>query len=510
MIRCSAARYALVTFAGLLLGCGDAAVDGTPPSLANSFAARTETAIEPPREVGIASVPFESFAEGPVTPPPANRSASRNPFITSLRDEPSPRSVPKPFELPTEVAAGAMPSTMPTGDVQPNGAGAVIRIFYGTNRKPTGADLASEPNDAYGYKLGNLDLGVCAVSLPPNHSYGEIERPSVWRFEFRERADQHVMLRQIARVDRGQFARSLQSVTDASASKEAFVFVHGYNNDFAEAARRTAQIKHDLNFDGPAVMFSWPSRGTAAGYSKDREKIAPTLPVLTDFLAMVAEESGARNVHVIAHSMGNEFVTRALTRLSTSRQAHLFDQLILAAPDVDRAEFATMIAPYLRPACRRCTIYAADHDLALAGSHRFHRAPRLGQAGRFLVSFPSADYIDVVDASGIDFDLFNFGHADFSNELLADIRGVMAGLTPPRRRLQPHQVNAAWRFVPGEILTGSEIAEQTGDDPSNPVRPVSFEPKAVVTPQPDEPSSEEKRDDVDQSFWARFGNWWNG
>jgi esterase/lipase superfamily enzyme len=37
---------------------------------------------------------------------------------------------------------------------------------------------------------------------------------------------------------------------------QAFVFVHGYNVAFDDAIFRTAQIAHDIAFDGPAVLFS--------------------------------------------------------------------------------------------------------------------------------------------------------------------------------------------------------------------------------------------------------------
>ena len=396
-------------------------------------------------------------------------------------------------------------------DLPEEGAASVVRIFYGTNRQPTGRDFATDPNNAYGSDRGVLQFGVAAVSIPPTHDYGQIERPSVWRFEFRERADQHVVLRQIAPVSADRFSQALRSATGRSRDREAFVFVHGYNNDFAEAARRTAQIKHDLDFDGPAILFSWPSRGTTIGYGDDREQIAPTLPALTRFLALVAQQSGANRVHVIAHSMGNEFATRAIAQLSSQAQGDLFDQLILAAPDIDAMEFATVIAPYLYPACRRCTIYAADHDLALAGSRHYHRRPRLGQAGRHLVTFPAVPHINVVDASEVSFDLFNLGHTDFGDDLLADIRGVMHGLQPAGRKLQPHHVvQAAWRFEPG--LSGEA-------NPNDAVQQVSHERQAVsrptveseqsASPPPHAPVKPAKPVES-PSLWARFCDWWTG
>ena len=401
--------------------------------------------------------------------PPASAKPTANPLATSL-------AVPRMKQSPTDRSA-------------------VVRIFYGTNRRER-PDASRDWNDFYGSGRGDLQYGVCAVSLPPSHSYGEIERPSIWRFEFKEDSNRHVMLRQIRPVTEDRFTAALRSVTAEEDRNEAFVFVHGYNNDFAEAARRTAQIKHDLNFPGPAILFSWPSQGSARGYNRDREQITPSLPELTRFLQLIARDSGAKRVHVIAHSMGNEFATRALAQIGSEAIANgrpetAFDQLVLAAPDIDAAEFATRIAPYLRPSCTRCTIYAADHDLALAGSQRLNRTPRLGQAGRYLVTFPSMPFVNVVDASKVDFDLFNLGHADFSDELLADIRGVLAGLGPDRRHLRPHQIATAWQFVPSEFQPVSfEV-----DEPDRPVR--IDEPAETPVPADDE-----------AGLWASVQSWW--
>ena len=44
------------------------------------------------------------------------------------------------------------------------------------------------------------------------------------------------------------------------------VFIHGFNVPFEDAIYRTAQLAHDLDFDGAPILYSWPSRGTMLGY----------------------------------------------------------------------------------------------------------------------------------------------------------------------------------------------------------------------------------------------------
>ena len=49
-----------------------------------------------------------------------------------------------------------------------------------------------------------------------------------------------------------------QQIAGARKFKDqALVFVHGYNVSFDDAIFRTAQIAKDIDFDGPAVTFSW-------------------------------------------------------------------------------------------------------------------------------------------------------------------------------------------------------------------------------------------------------------
>ncbi len=45
------------------------------------------------------------------------------------------------------------------------------------------------------------------------------------------------------------------------------VFVHGFNNTFADGLHRTAQIRHDFEIPGVAVHYAWPSAGNALGYA---------------------------------------------------------------------------------------------------------------------------------------------------------------------------------------------------------------------------------------------------
>ncbi|MGH8563281.1 MAG: alpha/beta hydrolase [Gammaproteobacteria bacterium] len=109
------------------------------------------------------------------------------------------------------------------------------------------------------------------------------------------------------------------------------VFVHGYNNSWADAVNRYEHIRTDL-YDkqqlGQLVLFNWPSDASPAGYLPDREDargsagaFAQELVDLYDRLVTI-QRAAARlkdparvcraKVSIIAHSMGNYVVQKAL------------------------------------------------------------------------------------------------------------------------------------------------------------------------------------------------------
>ena len=111
----------------------------------------------------------------------------------------------------------------------------------------------------------------------------------------------------------------------------------------------------------------------------------------------MTRESQAQSISLIAHSMGNRALTAALKELQLELrdQSRLFNQVILAAPDIDADEFRESIVPGMMQTANRFTLYASARDEALAASQLVHRGPRAGDAGRGLVVVPGIDTIDV-------------------------------------------------------------------------------------------------------------------
>ncbi len=339
-----------------------------------------------------------------------------------------------------------------------------IRVFYGTNRRATGEVAAAR---VYGGEPGPLTLGFCDVSIPETHVRGELESPKLWKFEIRENPQKHVVLLKVQPASGTEFFSELQRTVWESIEYQqspdgttviggdAFVFVHGFNNTFEDAARRAGQIAHDLRFRGAPILYSWPSGGEAGlqGYHNDARQIAESEEHFRAFLASVVRESGARKIHLVAHSMGNRLVSETLRSLSNQMRAaelRRLNQIVLTAPDIDAEYFRVAIAPRLVQTAERITIYSSSKDLALKASSWANRLgpQRLGEAGEKLVVFPQFPTIEVVDASLVDTSLFALGHSYHADNpsVLDDMELVFQGVPAELRNLQRGRDQIGWQL----------------------------------------------------------------
>jgi esterase/lipase superfamily enzyme len=208
-----------------------------------------------------------------------------------------------------------------------------------------------------------------------------------------------------------QFFTQVAAKVAASREKQAFVFVHGFDNTFADAARRTAQLAYDLGFDGAPILYSWPSKGKVGSYPADEATVEWTAPHLQKFLEKVAMETHATTVHLIAHSMGNRAVTAAMSAIARDHSGlpPMFKQVFLAAPDIDVGVFR-QLARTFPAAAERVTLYASSRDEALVASKRFHSGPRAGDTGTVITIVPK---VDTIDATAVDTGLL--GHSYYGD-----------------------------------------------------------------------------------------------
>ena len=329
-----------------------------------------------------------------------------------------------------------------------NNGFATVRVFYGTNRVPSGD---TRPAQLYGGGNGALQTGYLDVTIPQIHQLAELEAPKDWsaytvQIDKTESRKKFILLDSVTPLSRADFLTALHQQISASPGKDVFVFVHGYNQSFEDAARRTAQLAYDLDFDGTPMMFSWPSQGHLYSYFTDQQVIEPTGPRLAEFLDTVTAASGAERVHLIAHSMGNRVMLAALQAYVKAHAGKAgrpaFGQLVFTAPDVDRRDFVTAFAS-LRGIAERITLYASDSDLALRASKTVHGEPRAGSAGDGIIRLPG---LDTIDMSGLPADALGHSYFAASGGAVYDLLHLLWRNDPPD---SPQRCNTSAGKDPG-------------------------------------------------------------
>lgn len=308
----------------------------------------------------------------------------------------------------------------------------LVDVYYGTDRKIN--DQSESVKDLYIGDRGDFSYGVCKVSIPKGHKVGELEAPSLLKFEFVEDPALHVVLLDIERKDANTYFQELSHEINNSNGKQAFIFVHGYNVSFEAAARRTAQMAYDLRFEGAPIFYSWPSAGTIAGYPQDEGNIEWTVPNLRNFLKDVIEKTQAESIHLVAHSMGNRALTRVLTEANdylNSDQLSVIKKIILTAPDIDADIFKRDIVPKINAYNSDVTLYVSSKDKALEASKKIKGYNRAGDSEEGIVL---VDGVETIDASEVSTGFL--AHSYFSEEVtvLEDIRQLISnGLSAQSR-----------------------------------------------------------------------------
>jgi esterase/lipase superfamily enzyme len=403
---------------------------------------------------------YTTSKPAPPPPPPGSTGEGARVPEESAKRSAEPAESPKPEATErgptsrsvTPRAASPPPPPIPKADPPITGTGAspstdwdVVPVFFGTDR-----GRRDQPKRiGYGTDRGRrLELGRAMVTVPKAHQVPNVERPwtvkipytSVILYQQDEDPKRHFTIQELKAMSKEEVLALIRDRLRASKNfqDQALVFVHGYNNRFDDALFRTAQIAYDLKYDGAPFLYSWPSGAGIAGYPYDRESAQQAEPYLQQFLLMVLKETGAKNVSIIAHSMGNQLLLQVLRNLDrNSPEVARINQIILAAPDVDRDSFQ-FLASQIRGVGHGITMYASSNDMALGISRRFAGGvPRAGDVpagvGPIVVSG-----VDTIDVSALSTEYLALNHSSYAEKtgLLKDIELVLrTGTRPPEIRL---------------------------------------------------------------------------
>jgi esterase/lipase superfamily enzyme len=188
------------------------------------------------------------------------------------------------------------------------------------------------------------------------------------------------------------FRRVLARQLELTPRKEVFIFVHGYNNSFADAAFAMAELWHFLGRIGVPIVYTWPAGYPGIfGYTYDRESSEFTVYHFRSLLRLIASYPEVERIHLIAHSRGTDVAVAAVRELSIEaraaginpREKYKIHNLVLAAPDLD-LEVATqrILGDKLSLSVNRLTVYSSPEDKAIGIASRLFSSPR-GRVGTF-------------------------------------------------------------------------------------------------------------------------------
>jgi len=252
--------------------------------------------------------------------------------------------------------------------------------------QPRPHQIPSRPTEIYGYDRRADGLRHRRSQHPRTRTRaGALEAPSIFTLDVVENPIATSFSPPCSRLAKPEVLADMQLQLKKTGSNEAFVFVHGFNVTFADAARRTAQMAYEHEFrraaDPVLVALArarcWPICPMAPWCHARAGHLCPDF-FLEDVVQRTRRET--RPPHRAFHG-----ATAPSPRRSNSMpfampraSAPAFDQVPFRPPIIDAGLFAKMMET-ISPAAEPLTPYASKNDFALKVSNSVDGgAPRAG------------------------------------------------------------------------------------------------------------------------------------
>lgn len=289
-----------------------------------------------------------------------------------------------------------------------------ILVASSRQRDPDGLGFGSAAAPSLGFSQ-------ITVSIPPDREPGTVTFPSNSAPDPRR---DFLTLDSTVIADRAGFVRAVNTAVAAQPrnQREAFVFVHGFNTNFAEGLYRQAQMRHDFGASGISVNYAWPSAANVTAYATDREATLKARDDLEDLLTLL-DQTNVTRIVVGGHSMGAFLVMEALRQKAIRNRPGAFDKIrtiVLMAPDIDVAVF------------RRQARVLADRDVSIyiftsARDRALRFSARLRGSGERLGALADTSQIPDLPVTIIDLTAVE-GNADSLNHFKVATSPVMISI----------------------------------------------------------------------------------
>lgn len=213
-----------------------------------------------------------------------------------------------------------------------------------------------------------LSYASFEISIPNAHKPGEVE----WPKGPINPATDFAIVDQKTPSSAAQFQEMVEKAfrnpqaTDENGTRDIVVFIHGYNNNYAESLYRVAQLKHDYNQNAPTILYSWPSAARPRLYVYDRDSSLFARDGLEELLNLIAN-SRVDKISMVAHSMGAELLMETLRQIYRDGNPTIrakIASVTLISPDIDVDLFNEQVA-HLIPLPQPFTVFGSSKDEAL-------------------------------------------------------------------------------------------------------------------------------------------------
>ncbi|PBB18868.1 esterase [Mesorhizobium sp. WSM4313] len=352
-------------------------------------------------------------------------------------------------------------------------------MLVATTRKPS-----DDRGQLYSGDRGTaISLNNIVISIPPdrNRTVGKIQ----WPLLVKPDPEREFAVLSVGKVA-SQSAVLEWVRRNRNGKRQVLIFVHGFNNTYADAVFRFAQIVHDTGTDAAPILFTWPSRGDPFDYLYDKESTNYSRRALEDLILQATSSPDVADVTILAHSMGAWLTAEALRDIAMRDQTipTKVRNVVFASPDIDIDVFRRQFIE-MGPTRPHFTIFTSTNDKALQVSRLLSGGVRRvgGTDLRPYASELEELGVSVIDTSDIT-PGDPLGHSAF-----ADTPGI---------------VRVLGRRLAGQSLAGEEptyadkIGVTTADLAGSAARVASAAPAAVISPKAREILKRELSSDAGQ------------
>ncbi len=292
------------------------------------------------------------------------------------------------------------------------------------------------------------------------------------------------------------FMANLSARLKVTPRKEVYMYIHGFDNSFADSVLTTAELWHFFGRQGVPVCYTWPAGvGGLLAYEYTLDSTQFTIYHLKQAIRLMASNPDVQKINIIAHSRGTAVATDAVRELYLEFRATQDVQkylklgtVILAAPDIDLDVVIQRNATErIGRAVERSAVYMTDRDKALGFSGwLFGGVKRLGDADPKIFTpdelnvLRHSEHFQLIDAQVSD--LGDFGHLYFraNPSVSSDVVTLMRFGSPPGAQYgRPLTVskNGLWAIEDG--YPGKNWTAPTG----TPAKPPVAQPAPLVQPK---------------------------